>query len=58
MAHSHLLVMMAYAACVAVVGGVLVKDTWMEQIRAAGAIFGGLVGSALVAGWLLYVFPL
>jgi hypothetical protein len=58
MAHAHLFLMVLYAACVAVVGGVLLKDARMEQIRSAGVIFGGLVGSAIVAGWLLYVFPL
>jgi uncharacterized protein (DUF697 family) len=58
MAQSHLFLMGLYAALVAVAGGVLLKDTRREQVRAAGAIFGGLVGAAVLAGWLLYALPL
>lgn len=58
MLHSHLVLMVLYAAFVAVVGGVLLKDVRREQVRTAGVIFGSLVGAAVVAGWLLYVFPL
>lgn len=58
MMQSHLFLMVLFAALVAVVGGVLLKDSPREQVRSAGAIFGGLVGAAVVAGWLLYVFPL
>jgi uncharacterized protein (DUF697 family) len=50
--------MVLYAAFVAVVGGMLLKDARREQVRAGGVIFGSLVGAAVVAGWLLYVFPL
>lgn len=55
---SHLLLMALFAACVAVVGGVLLKDTPREQARSAAEIFGSLVGAALVLGWILYFFPL
>ena len=58
MMQSHLVLMVLYAALVAVAGGVLLKDTRPAQVRAAGAIFGGLVGAAILAGWLLYVLPL
>lgn len=57
MFQSHLVLMIVYAACVGVVGGVLLKDTVREQARAAGAIFASLVGAAVVAGWLLYFLP-
>ena len=58
MIHSHFLFMILYAAFVAVVGGVLAKDRRANQVRAAGAVFGGLVGGALVLGWLVSLFPL
>ncbi len=58
MLQSHLGLMVLYAAFVAVVGGALLKDTRREQVRAGGVIFGSLLGAAIVAGWLLYFFPL
>jgi preprotein translocase subunit SecG len=58
MFQNHLLLMVVYAAFVAVVGGVLLKDRRSEQLRTGGGIFGGLVGAAVIAGWLLYVLPL
>ena len=57
-ATSHLLIMAVFAGCVAVVGGVLLKDTPREQARSAAEIFGSLVGAALALGWVLYFFPL
>jgi undecaprenyl pyrophosphate phosphatase UppP len=55
---SHLLLMAVFAFCVALVGGVLLKDTVRQQVRAGAEIFGGLIGGAIVIGWILYVFPL
>jgi uncharacterized membrane protein YeaQ/YmgE (transglycosylase-associated protein family) len=55
---SHLLLMALFAGCVAVVGGVLLKDTLRQQARSAAEIFGSLVGAALLLGWVLYFFPL
>ena len=55
---SHLLLMALFAGCVAVVGGVLLKDTLRQQARTAAEIFGSLVGAALLLGWVLYFFPL
>ncbi len=55
---SHVLMMALFAACVAVVGGVLLKETPREQARSAAEIFGSLVGAALVLGWILYFFPI
>ena len=55
---SHLLLMALFAGCVAVVGGVLLKDTLGQQARSAAGIFGSLVGAALVLGWILYFLPL
>jgi hypothetical protein len=39
---SHLLLMALFAGCVAVVGGVLLKDTLRQQARTAAEIFGSL----------------
>jgi hypothetical protein len=50
--------MALFAACVAVVGGVLMKETPAQQARGAAEIFASLMGAALVLGWILYFFPL
>jgi len=55
---SHVLLMALFAACVAVVGGVLLKEAPREQARSAAEILGSLVGAAFVLGWVLYFFPL
>ncbi len=58
MLQSHLMLMVLYAACVGAAGGALLKDEPREQLRAGASIFGSLVGAALLAGWILYFFPL
>jgi hypothetical protein len=58
MFQSHLFLMVLYAALVGLVGGVLMKDTPSEQARAGAAIAGSLIGGAVVAGGLFFVFPL
>jgi uncharacterized membrane protein YeaQ/YmgE (transglycosylase-associated protein family) len=55
---SHLLLMALFAGCVALVGGVLLKETPRQQARTAAEIFGSLIGAALVLGWVLYFLPL
>ena len=55
---SHLLLMAVFALFVALVGGVLLKDTTRRQARAGAEIFGGLMAGAIILGWVLYVFPL
>lgn len=55
---SHFLLLLFFAACVAVVMAVLQKDDRPGQIRLALYIAGGFVGAALVLGWLMYPFPL
>jgi uncharacterized membrane protein YeaQ/YmgE (transglycosylase-associated protein family) len=54
---SHLLLMALFAGCVALVGGVLLKETPRQQARTAAEIFGSLIGAALVLGWVLYFLP-
>jgi hypothetical protein len=55
---SHLLLMVLFAAAVSIVGGTLLKDDLTHQVRTGGAIFGTLVVGAILAGWVLYLFPL
>ena len=52
---SHLGILVLFAAAVAVVFAVLMREEAGDQVRLGGRIFGGLVGGALVAGWLMYV---
>lgn len=52
---SHLGVMLLFAAAVAVVFSVIMRDDGGEQFRLAGQIFGGLVGGGLVVGWVMYL---
>ena len=55
---SHLLLMALFAGAVSVVGATLLKDDRRQQWRTGAAIFGTLVGGAILVGWILYVFPL
>jgi len=55
---SHFLLLVFFAACVAIVMAVLQKDDRAGQLRLALYIAGGFVGAALALGWVLYPFPL
>lgn len=52
---SQLGVMILFAACVATVFGVLMRDEKSEQWRMAGRIFVGLVLGAYGLGWVMYL---
>lgn len=52
---SHLGVMILYALAVAVVFATLLRDSFAEQLRMGSRIFAGLVGGAVVAGWLMHL---
>ena len=52
---SHLGVMLIFAVALSVVFAVLMRDDGREQIQLGGRIFGGLVGGALVVGWVMYL---
>ena len=54
---SHAGVMMLFALFLAIVFAVLMRDEPKEQIRLGVRIFGGLVGAAILVGWLLYPMP-
>ncbi len=51
---SHLGAMLLFAACVSAVFGTLLRDAPRAQMGLALRIFAGLVGSALVLGWLMF----
>jgi hypothetical protein len=55
---SHFLLLTLFAFFVSLVFSVLLRDEPAEQIRTGGLMFGGLVVSAIVIGWLMYPLPL
>lgn len=52
---SHLGVMILFSACVAVVFATLLRDDLAGAWRLGARIFSGLVGGAVLVGWLMYV---
>ncbi len=54
----HLLVMMVFAALVAVVFGVVARNTERERLLYGLKIFAEFIGIGLALAWLLYFFPL
>ena len=56
--HSHFLAMALFALLVSLVFAVLKRDQTRDQVRLGAALFGGLMASAVVLGWLLYPIPL
>jgi prepilin signal peptidase PulO-like enzyme (type II secretory pathway) len=55
---SHLLLLVVFAFFVSLVFAVLTKDDAREQFHLGGMLFAGFVIAAIVAGWLMYPFPL
>jgi heme/copper-type cytochrome/quinol oxidase subunit 4 len=55
---SHFLLLALFAFFVSLVFSVLLRDEPAEQLRTGGLMFGGLVVSAIVIGWLMYPLPL
>ena len=58
MLNSHLLLLVVFASCVSVVFAALMRDTVDEQVRLGMKMFGGMVVTALILGWLMYPFPI
>lgn len=52
---SHLGVLIVFAATVAVVFAVLMREDVREQINLGARIFGALVIGALAVGWVMYL---
>jgi heme A synthase len=55
---SHFGLLVLFALLVAVVLATLVRDDRPGQVRLGMTMLAGLVGSAVVLGWILYLFPL
>ena len=54
---THLLVMMLFAAIVALVFGVVARDTYRESVLYGLKVFAEFVGIGLALAWLLYFLP-
>jgi len=52
---SHLGVMVLYAAAVAVVFAMLMRDESPDQLHLGARVFAGLVGGGLAVGWVMYL---
>lgn len=52
---SHLGTMVLFAAIVAVIFALLLREDAPGQLRIGGRIFGGLTLGAIVVGWLMYL---
>lgn len=57
MMHSHLLLLVLFAAFVSLIFATIQKDHLPEQVRVGGMMFGGFLLAAIVLGWLMYPFP-
>jgi hypothetical protein len=55
---SHFLFLLIFSVIVSTVFAVLQKDTVAEQVRFALSMTAGFVAFAIVAGWLMRLFPL
>lgn len=55
---SHFMFLVLFSALVSTVFAVLQKDTAREQVRFALAMTAGFVAFAIVAGWVMRLFPL
>ena len=51
---SHLGTMVLFAAAVAVVFSLLLREETTEQVIVGAKIFGALVVGAVLAGWIMY----
>lgn len=55
MAVSHIAAMLLFSFLVAVVFGVLSKDTPRERAVYGAKVFGAFIGIALLLGWVMYL---
>lgn len=55
--HSHILLLVLFAAFVSFVFALIARDEPGEQLQFGGLLFAGFVSSAVVLGWLMYPFP-
>lgn len=55
---SHFFFLLIFSVLVSTIFAVLQKDTVAEQVRFALTMTAGFVAFAVVAGWLMRLFPL
>jgi len=55
---SHFVLLVIFSLCVSAVFAALMREESLEQIKLGARMFAGLVGAAVVIGWLMYPFPL
>jgi hypothetical protein len=56
--NDHLVLMIVFALFVSVVFATIMRDDPKEQIRYGGRLFAAFVVGGILAGWILYPFPL
>jgi len=50
--------MLVFSAFVSFIFALLMRDEPKEQLRFAVILFGGLIGTVVLLGWLMYPLPL
>lgn len=55
---SHFVLLVIFSLCVSIVFAGLIREEMREQVTLAGEMFAGLVGAAIIIGWLMYPFPI
>lgn len=58
MLQSHFVLLVIFSLCVSIVFAALMREEMREQVTLAGRMFIGLVGAAIIIGWLMYPFPI
>jgi hypothetical protein len=54
---SHFAALVIFSLLVAVVFGIITKNTPREQVRYGVFVFVSFLAAALVLGWIMYPFP-
>lgn len=54
---SHFVLMLIFSLCVSSVFAGLLREQAREQLVIGAKMFGGMVGAAIVLGWLMLPFP-
>jgi hypothetical protein len=55
---SHFLLLLIFSACVSIVFAALMREDTTSQLKLAARMFAGLIGAAVIIGWLMFPFPL
>ena len=58
MFQSHIVLLVIFSACVSAVFAALMREDTREQITLGAKMFAGLIGAAIVIGWIMYPFPI